>query len=272
MRIGNRMFDTENEIYIMGILNLTPDSFFDGGAHKQMRDALKHTEKMIREGADIIDVGGESTRPSHVKISDCEERERIVPVIREIKREFDIPVSVDTYKPEVAKAALDAGADMVNDVWGFKYDRKLADITASYHAACCLMHNRKSFDYQDFVSDVIEELRESVEIALSAGIPKTDIIVDPGIGFAKDTDMNLVITREVEKLKTLGCPILYAASNKSFIGAVLNKEVENRLLGTLATTAWAVMNGCAFVRVHQVGENKQIIQMTKAIMGGNTNG
>ncbi len=272
MIIGNKQFDTDHNTYIMGILNVTPDSFFDGGAHDQLTAALQHTARMIEEGADIIDVGGESTRPGHTPVGAAEEAARILPVIKAIRREFDIPVSVDTHKAEVAKAAFDAGADLLNDIWGLKDDPLLAPLVASYQAACCLMHNRKQAVYEDLIADVKRDLKASVEIALGAGIAKEKILLDPGIGFAKNPAQNLQMTKEVGKLKSLGYPLLYASSNKSFIGAVLETDVNDRLAGTLATTVWAVLSGCAFVRVHQVKENKQVIQMTKAILGGNTNG
>ena len=272
MIIGNRQFDTDHNTYIMGILNVTPDSFFDGGAHDQLTAALQHTARMIEEGADIIDVGGESTRPGHTPVGAAEEAARILPVIKAIRREFDIPISVDTHKAEVAKAAFDAGADLLNDIWGLKDDPLLAPLVVSYQAACCLMHNRKQAVYEDLIADVKKDLKASVEIALGAGIAKEKILLDPGIGFAKDPAQNLQMTKEVGKLKSLGYPLLYASSNKSFIGAVLETDVNDRLAGTLATTVWAVLSGCAFVRVHQVKENKQVIQMTKAILGGNTNG
>lgn len=272
MIIGNRQFETDHNTYIMGILNVTPDSFFDGGTHDHLTSALQHTARMIEEGADIIDVGGESTRPGAAPVDAAEETARILPVIKAIRREFDIPLSIDTSKAEVAEAAFDAGADLLNDIWGLKNDPRLAPLAASYQAACCLMHNRKQAVYEDLIADVKKDLKASLEIALGAGISKEKILLDPGIGFAKNPVQNLQMTKEVGKLKSLGYPLLYASSNKSFIGAVLETDVNDRLAGTLATTVWAVLSGCAFVRVHQVKENKQVIQMTKAILGGNTNG
>ena len=162
MKIGNQYFDTEHKCYIMGILNVTPDSFSDGGKWTDREKALLHVEEMIREGAAIIDVGGESTRPGHQQISTQEEIDRVVPVIRMIKEKFDIPVSIDSYKSEVVEAALEAGADLVNDIWGLKYDRRVADLIAKYQVPCCLMHNRNNTEYQDFLTDVCEDLKESL--------------------------------------------------------------------------------------------------------------
>ena len=208
MRIGNHEFDIKNDTYIMGILNVTPDSFSDGGRFNQLDAALAHTKQMIEEGATIIDVGGESTRPGYTKISDEEEIGRVVPVIRAIKEQFDIPVSIDTYKSAVAEAAIEAGADLVNDIWGLKYDPKMADVIARHHVACCLMHNRDNTDYIDFMEDMLNDLRETIAIAKKAGIADDKIMLDPGVGFAKSYENNLVAIREVGRLHELGYPIL----------------------------------------------------------------
>ena len=170
MRIGKKEFDLNNHCYIMGILNVTPDSFSDGGKYNHLDAALRHTEEMIRDGADIIDVGGESTRPGHVVITEEEEIARVTPVIEAIKRNFDIPISIDTYKGKVTLAALQAGADLVNDIWGFKHDSKVAEYTAKYKAACCLMHNRNEAVYNDFQKDVIADLQECIAIAKKANV------------------------------------------------------------------------------------------------------
>lgn len=268
MKIGNKLFNVDEETYVMGILNVTPDSFFDGGNYKGLDHILKHSENMIKDGADIIDIGGESTRPGHTKISEAEEIERVAPVIEAIKANFDIPISIDTYKSSVAEAALKLGADMVNDIWGFRFDEKVAKLVAEYNATCCLMHNRTTNVYDDFLNDIIEDLRESIAIAKKHNVADDKIIIDPGIGFAKTAKQNLMLTKYINQLKYLGYPILYAASNKSFIGHALNVDVDSRLEGTLACTAWAVARGCSFIRVHQVMENKRVIQMIRAIMGG----
>lgn len=267
MIIGNRVFDAEHRTYIMGILNVTPDSFSDGGKFNQMDAALYHAEEMIRDGADIVDVGGESTRPGHTVISDDEEISRVAPVIEAIKSRFDIPVSIDTYKGKVTEAALKAGADLVNDIWGFKFDHKVAELTAQYGAACCLMHNRSEPTYQDYLNDVVADLKECVRIAKDVGISDDKIILDPGVGFGKTYQMNLEIINHVDVLHSLGFPILLGTSRKSVIGQTLNLPTDQRVEGTLATTVVGVLKGCAFVRVHDTKENKRVIQMTEAIMG-----
>lgn len=267
MIIGNRVFDAEHRTYIMGILNVTPDSFSDGGKFNQMDAALYHAEEMIRDGADIVDVGGESTRPGHTVISDDEEISRVAPVIEAIKSRFDIPVSIDTYKGKVTEAALKAGADLVNDIWGFKFDHKVAELTSQYGAACCLMHNRLEPTYQDYLNDVVADLKECVRIAKDVGISDDKIILDPGVGFGKTYQMNLEIINHVDVLHSLGFPILLGTSRKSVIGQTLNLPTDQRVEGTLATTVVGILKGCAFVRVHDIKENKRVIQMTEAIMG-----
>ena len=267
MKIGNRVFNVEHRTYIMGILNVTPDSFSDGGKFNQIDAALYHAEEMIRDGADIVDVGGESTRPGHTVISDDEEISRVAPVIEAIKSRFDIPVSIDTYKGKVTEAALKAGADLVNDIWGFKHDYRVAELTAQYGVACCLMHNRSEPIYQDYLNDVVGDLKECVRIAKDVGISDDKIILDPGVGFGKTYQMNLEIINHVDVLHSLGFPILLGTSRKSVIGQTLNLPTDQRVEGTLATTVVGVLKGCAFVRVHDIKENKRVIQMTEAIMG-----
>ena len=265
MIIGNKEFKNSNT-YIMGILNVTPDSFSDGGRYNSIDAALKHAEKMIAEGVDIIDIGGESTRPGYTKISDMEESERIAPVIRAIKERFDISVSADTYKSEVAKAALSAGVDMINDIWGLKYDADMAQIIKKYDASVCIMHNRKNAVYTDLINNIKQDLKESINISKSAGITDDKIIIDPGIGFAKTLDDNLAVTKNLESFFSLGYPLLYGASRKSMIGLTLDLPADQRLEGTLATTVIACMKGAMFVRVHDVTENKRVIDMTQAIL------
>lgn len=268
MKIGNRNFDTDHRTYIMGILNITPDSFSDGGRFNHLDDALLHTEEMIQDGADIIDIGGESTRPGHIPITDEEEISRVVPVIEAVKKHFDIPVSIDTYKGTVTEAALQAGADLVNDIWGFKHDRRVAELTARYHAACCLMHNRQEAVYQNFQEELLSDLNECVQIARDAGIPDDQIILDPGIGFGKTYEMNLEAIHHVDSLHCLGFPILLGTSRKSVIGLTLDLSADQRMEGTVATSVIGVMKGCAFVRVHDVKENFRAVRMTEAILGG----
>ncbi|WP_333676115.1 dihydropteroate synthase [Muricomes intestini] len=266
MRIGKKEFDTEKHTYIMGILNVTPDSFSDGGKYNHIEGALKHAEEMIQEGADILDIGGESTRPGHIKVTDEEEIERIMPVLEGLKKEFDIPISVDTYKSKVAQAAVLAGADLINDIWGLKYDDKMADVIAKGQTACCLMHNREKAEYKNFLQNVLEDLQVSADIAGSAGIKKDKIILDPGVGFGKTYEMNLEIIKKLNHLKELGYPLLLGTSRKGVIGLTLDLPVNQREEGTLVTTVLGILSGCAFVRVHDVKRNKRAIQMTEAIM------
>lgn len=266
MKIGNRDFDTANRTYIMGILNVTPDSFSDGGRFNRPDAALFHAEEMIKEGADIIDVGGESTRPGHTVISEEEEMSRVVPVIETITSRFDIPVSVDTYKSAVAKEAIAAGACLVNDIWGLKADERMADLIAEKNVCCCLMHNRKTAEYEDFLRDMKCDLRESLRLAKAAGIADDKIILDPGIGFGKTYELNLQAMNRLEELHQLGYPVLLAASRKSVIGLALELPADDRAEGTMATTVLGVMKGCSFVRVHDIRENKRVIQMTEAIL------
>lgn len=268
MKIGNQYFNLEQNCYVMGILNVTPDSFSDGGKWTDKRKAFAHVSQMIQEGAAIIDVGGESTRPGHIQISVEEEIERVVPVIEMIKDNFSIPVSIDSYKSPVVEAALKAGADLVNDIWGLKYDRRVADLIAEYQVPCCLMHNRNTPDYKNFLEDVCQDLKDSVEIAKEAGIPDEHIILDPGVGFGKTYEQNLSIIHHLECLKDLGYPVLLATSRKSVIGLTLDLPSDDRIEGTLVTTVLGVEKGASFVRVHDVKENIRAIKMTQAIMKG----
>ncbi len=265
MIIGNKNFD-ENKTHIMGILNITPDSFSDGGKFNSLDTALKHTEKMISEGADIIDIGGESTRPGYTMISDSEEISRIVPVIRAVKKNFDIPVSADTYKGAVAHAALEAGADLLNDIWGLKYDKTCAEYVKKFDVPVCLMHNRASEGYNDLISDVLSDLKECIAIARSAGIADEKIILDPGIGFAKTTEQNLMLVKNLDALRSLGFPVLLGASRKSMIGLTLGLPRDERVEGTVTASVIACMKGAMFVRVHDVKENYRAVKMTEAII------
>ena len=265
MKIGTKNFDTKNHCYIMGILNVTPDSFSDGGKFDSLDAALFHAEEMVNQGADILDVGGESTRPGHIQITEDEEIARVTPVIEQLKKRFDVPVSIDTYKSRVAEAALQSGADLVNDIWGLKYDENMAEVIARHQAACCLMQNREQIDYTDYVEDVLDDLRESVQIAKAAGITDDRIMLDPGGGFGKTYEMNLEIIRVVGRLKELGYPVLLGTSRKSVIGLTLDLPADQREEGTLVTTVLGVEQGCSFVRVHDVETNARAIRMAEAI-------
>ncbi|WP_291634171.1 dihydropteroate synthase [Clostridium sp.] len=268
MKIGNVDFEIGKRTYIMGILNVTPDSFSDGGRFNDIEKAIKHAKIMVTEGADIIDIGGESTRPGHILVSAEEEIKRVVPIIEALKKEIRVPISVDTYKGKVAELAVRAGADMINDVWGFKKDPYMAKVAAKYNVPCCLMHNRENKNYNNLIEDVLKDLEESIAIALNAGVPKQNIILDPGIGFAKSYEDNLKTMNNLEKLNSLGYPVLLGTSRKSMIGFALGLAANERLEGTLATTAIGIMKGCEFIRVHDIKENKRVCAMTDAICRG----
>lgn len=266
MKIGNKIFEPSEKTYVMGILNVTPDSLSDGGSYTSIDKAMEQAEKMIQQGADIIDVGGESTRPGHVQIGDEEEIKRVVPVIREIKKKFDIPVSIDTYKSAVAKAALEAGADLLNDIWGFRYDEKMAELAAEYDVPVCLMHNRDNLDYDDFMEDVKKDLQISLDIAEKYGVKKENIMLDPGVGFGKTYEQNLMVMNHLEEIVDMGYPVLLGTSRKSVIGLTLDLPVDEREEGTLATSVLGAIKGCQFVRVHDVEKNVRALKMTDAIL------
>lgn len=267
MKIGNKEFQTSRHTYVMGILNVTPDSFSDGGKWNDKDLALRHVEEMIMDGMDILDIGGESTRPGYTMLSEAEEIARVIPIIEAVKARFDIPISLDTYKAGVASAGILAGADMINDIWGLKYDDKIASVIAENKIPCCLMHNRKEANYHNFMQDVMEDLTETVQLARKAGIADDCIILDPGVGFAKSYEQNLQVMNGMEQLKVLGYPILLGCSRKSVIGLTLDLPADQRLEGTLATSVLAVVKGCSFVRVHDVKENVRAIRMAEAILG-----
>lgn len=263
MKIGSREFDVKHHTYVVGILNVTPDSFSDGGKFDTPDRAMEHAERMIAEGADMIDVGGESTRPGYQPVSAKEEIERVLPVIRKIKTTYDVPVSLDTWKPEVARAALAAGVDMINDISCMK-EKEMAALVAESGCAYCLMHNRDGLI--EAGSKVKEDLTAALETAWQAGVRTEQVMIDPGIGFAKTYEQNLAVLNGIEELHCFGLPILIGASRKSVIGHALDLPVEERLEGTLAITAYAVMKRCAFVRVHDVKENVRVIKMIESIV------
>ena len=271
MIIGNREFDLVNNTYIMGILNVTPDSFSDGGSHESVDEALRHTERMIEEGADIIDIGGESTRPGAGPVTETEELSRVLPVLKAIKARFDIPLSVDTYRAGTAGAALDEGADLINDIWGLRYDKgEMASVVAQSNKPYILMHNARNDETPDFINNIRLSLAESLRIAEAAGIDKDKIILDPGIGFNKTFEENLEILKRLDELNAMGYPMLLGCSRKSVIGNALELPVDERLEGTLVTTILAAQAGYSFVRVHDVMENKRALMMLDAIQTVNT--
>lgn len=266
MVIGNKDFKTKNHTYIMGILNVTPDSFFDGNSYTELDKAIRRAVAIQEEGADIIDIGGESTRPGYTMISSEEEIERVVPVIEAVRKEIDLPISLDTYKADVAKAGINAGADLINDIWGLKFDEKMAGVIADADISCCLMHNRKDTDYKDFVSDTISDFKECIVLADRAGIDREKIILDPGVGFAKDTDQNLKVIAALDKINELGYPVLLGVSRKSVVGNVLDIPKEERLIGTIALGVFGCLHNMMFLRVHDVKEHVQAVKMTEAVM------
>ncbi|MDT8716940.1 dihydropteroate synthase [Clostridium sp. 19966] len=266
MNIGNKAFELDTRTYVMGILNVTPDSFSDGGKYIDIDKAVYHAKEMIKQGADIIDVGGESTRPNHTPVGVEEELSRVIPVVKALSKEIDVPISVDTYKAKVAEMAMLEGAALINDVWGFKKEPRIAEVAAKYDAACCLMHNRETSNYSNLMQDVLRDLQESIDIALKAGVKKDKIILDPGIGFAKSYEENLAVMNQLELIYSLGYPVLLGTSRKSMIGNALNLPSEERVEGTIATTVIGIMKKCAFIRVHDVKENKRACMMTDAIV------
>jgi len=251
----------------MGILNVTADSFSDGGTYLDTDRAVERVEQMLACGADIIDIGGESTRPGFIPVDAEEEIQRVVPVIeRLISSNINVPISIDTTKPEVARKALEAGAHIVNDIWGFQKEPELARISAEFGAGVILMHNSDSTVYQDLMTDIIAFLRESARIAERAGVIREQIVLDPGIGFGKVYEQNLEVMRRLKELHVLDFPILIGTSRKSMIGKALTLPVHERVEGTAATVALSIIYGVDFVRVHDVQEMKRVAAMTDAII------
>ncbi|MBO0999616.1 dihydropteroate synthase [Bacillus sp. SD075] len=273
IKCGSFDLDYSNKTLIMGILNVTPDSFSDGGKYNRIDAALKHAERMVNDGADILDIGGESTRPNYERISDEEEIERVAPIIEAISRNIEVPISVDTYKSRVAEAAVKAGAHILNDIWGGKADSLMSKVAAEYKVPIILMHNRNNMDYERFVRDVLQDLFESITLVKDAGVKDENIILDPGIGFAKDLKLNLEMMRNLDKLVSLGYPVLLATSRKSMIGHVLDLPPSERMEGTAATICHGILQGCQMVRVHDVKEMARTAKMMDALLGkGEWNG
>ncbi len=279
MKIGQQDFDFDGKhTYVMGILNVTPDSFSDGGKFREMDAALYHVEEMVEEGADMIDVGGESTRPGYQAISIQEETARVISVLEEIKKRFDVPVSVDSYKAPVMDAALSAGADLANDIWGLRYEslfsqeergwdgETMAEVVAKHKKPVCVMQNRREAVYEEgLLPGMMANLEESVSIGEGAGIFRDQMILDPGIGFGKTYEHNLEVLAHLGDFKALGMPLLLAASRKSVIGLTLDLPVTEREEGTLVTTVQAVQSGWQMVRVHDVRKSVRAIRMMERI-------
>jgi len=274
LHLRSRDIDLEQKVVVMGILNVTPDSFYDGGRYTGEDEALARVEEMIGEGADIIDVGGESVRPGVDPIGLNEELGRVIPVIEKIKKQFSIPICVDTYKAEVARQAIEEGAEMVNDISALRFDPDLRKIVAGYGVPVVLMHIKgtpKNMQdnprYDSLMEEIISYLDSSIKLAEEAGADGRGIIVDPGIGFGKTTAHNLEILRRLEELASLGKPILVGLSRKSFIGNVLGLPQEERLEGGLAATCMAVWRGARLVRTHDVSPTRRAVDMVQAILG-----
>lgn len=269
IKTKSKTLDATEKTLIMGILNATPDSFSDGGCYDSIDLAVRHAIQMEKDGADIIDIGGESTRPDHQPISAEEEIARVIPMIKAIKESVQIPVSIDTYKAKTAAYAIDAGADMINDIWGAKRDREMASVAAERKVPIILMHNRNHKQYQSIINDMITELTESIEIANEAGVKDEQIILDPGIGFGKDMTDNFTVLRHLDQLiNALPHPFLLAASRKSFITKVLDVPAEERDNATGATTCFGIQKGVHMIRVHDVKRHRELCRMTEAMLKG----
>jgi len=279
-RCGKSVFYWGKRTYVMGVINVSPDSF-SGDGLADVEEAVARAERLASEGADIIDIGGESTRPASTPISTDEELRRVIPVVEKLAHKISLPLSVDTYKLEVARQALNAGANMINDIWGLKKETGLAGLAAQKGVPIVLMSNQRGSSCHDIISAVISDLKRAMEQALDAGVPWENIIIDPGIGFGKTQEQNLEVLRRLEELKALNRPILLGSSRKSFIGWVLDLTPEQRLNevafvppgdqrleGTTATIAIGITKGADIVRVHDVKEMARVCKMSDAIVRG----
>lgn len=264
---NNVSLELGSRTLIMGILNVTPDSFSDGGKHNSVEKAIAHAQKLIEDGADIIDIGGESTRPGFTPISVEEELERIIPVIHGIAEKYpNIPLSIDTYKSETAAKALEAGAHIINDIWCLMYDGNMASVAAQYECPVILNHNRRDASYTNVVQDVVADLKQSAELALAAGVKQQDIWLDPGIGFAKDYEENMEVHAHLDRIQALGYPVLLGTSRKKFIRDTLQLEASDIAEGTLASNVIGIAQGCQIVRVHDVKAMKKAAMLADAIL------
>ncbi|MFC1915645.1 dihydropteroate synthase [Chloroflexota bacterium] len=268
-RCGNAELRWGERTYVMGICNLSPDSFSGDGLGSDIEATVEQVRRFIAEGADIIDVGGESTRPSKepASIDDIDaELKLVIPVIERLASEIPVPISIDTYKSGVASRALKAGATMINDIWGLKRDPMLADLIAEADVPIILMSNQRDAPCQDIIPEIISDLKRSISLAMKAGVPEQNIIIDPGIGFGKSLEQNLEIIHRLAELKSLGRPILLGSSRKSMIGLVLDLPIDQRLEGTAATVAIGIANGADIVRVHDIREMVRVCRMSDAII------
>ena len=268
-RCGNTEFRWGERTYVMGIVNVDPESF-SGDGLSNLEAAVEQGKRFASEGADIIDVGGESTRPNAKPLTIEEELSRVIPVIEKLASHLSVPISVDTYKSEVARKAVAAGARMINDVWELKRDPKLARVSAEAKVPLIISQNQRDSSFHDFFPELIASLKKSIQAALDAGVPRENIIIDPGVGFGKTVEQNVEIVRRLAELKALGRPILLGTSRKSFIGHVLDLPVDQRLEGTAATVAIGIANGADIVRVHDVAQMVRVARMSDAIIRGKT--
>lgn len=262
-------FNFKTHTHIMGILNITPDSFSDGGHFNSLDKAIEQAKRMEAAGADVIDIGAESTRPNHQPVSAAEEISRVVPVIEALKQEITLPISIDTYKATTAEAAIRAGASMINDIWGAKWDKEMAPIAARYDVPIILMHNRDNTDYTHIIEEMIRDLQESIEIVRQAGVKEERIILDPGIGFGKTAEQNYQVLQQLDVLKqAFPYPMLLGASRKSFISKVIDVPADKRDNATGATTCLGIMKGAEIIRVHDVERNVELAKMMDAMLRG----
>lgn len=265
---GEYRLDLNEKTHVMGIVNVTPDSFSDGGKYNRPETAARHAAQLVQDGADIIDVGGESTRPGHEPISADEELKRVLPALQQIRQAVDVPISIDTYKAIVASRAIEAGANMINDIWGAKKDPEIADVAAQHDVPIVLMHNRTKPKYNNLLDDLVSDLYESIDIAKKAGVRDEQIILDPGIGFGKTFEHNLIVMRNLEKITQLGFPVLLGTSRKSMIGIALQLPPHERMEGTGATVCLGIQKGCQIVRVHDVKPIARMVRMMDVMLKG----
>ncbi|MEI3604586.1 dihydropteroate synthase [Pseudogracilibacillus sp. SE30717A] len=268
LKTKTKILHLTERTHVMGILNITPDSFSDGGNYTSIKKAIEQAKKMQADGADIIDIGGESTRPDHKPVDVEEELDRVIPVIRAIKNELDIPISIDTYKAETARRAIEAGADIINDIWGAKMDPKMAEVASVYNVPIILMHNRNDKNYSSLIDDMIADLNGSIAIVKDAGVKDENIVLDPGIGFAKESEDNYKVMRHLEKFHQLNYPLLLGASRKSFIEKIIDATPEERDTATGATTCLGISKGVQIVRVHDVKRTVELAKMMDAMLKG----
>jgi len=268
LTIGKREFVWGARTFVMGVINVTPDSFSGDGLGTDIEAAVAQGLRFEAEGADILDVGGESTRPGAEEVDAAEQMRRVLPVVERLARQTMTPISIDTSKAEVASAALEAGAVMVNDVWGLRCDAEMAGVVARFGVPAVVMHNQRGRPFHDVIGDIRDGLEASIALATAAGVPRERLIIDPGFGFGWKEEHNLEMLRRLGELKALGLPLLVGTSRKSTIGAVLGLPVEERLLGTAASVALAIANGADIVRVHDVKEMLQVCRVADAVVRG----